>query len=204
VVANHDRKFQNQVRMAKRIREPDGDATTQLIVRAQRIESQIIVLRGHKVMLDHDLAPAYGVPVKRLNEAVKRNAGRFPVDFMFPLAKQEFENLKSQSATPRSWGGRRSPPYAFSEHGVVMLASVLNSPIAIEASIQVVRAFVRLRQLIESNEKLRKKLARIENRLKEHDKHFGAVFDAIRLLMEEEDDAVARPRIGYQTEEMGT
>jgi hypothetical protein len=165
-----------------------------------RVEERIRHIRGEKVMLDSDLAAAYGVSVKRLNEAVRRHASRFPSDFTFQLTKQEFDNLRSQFATSRSWGGRRTPPYAFTEHGAVMLASVLNSPVAVEASIQVVRAFVRLRQMIQSNDKLRRQLARIETKLQDHDQRFAVVFDAIRQLMDAEDDDDAPPPIGFETE----
>jgi hypothetical protein len=155
-------------------------------------------------MLDSDLATAYGVSVSRLNEAVKRNAERFPADFMFRLTPQEHKSLISQSAISNVRGGRRFPPYAFTEHGAVMLASALNSPVAVEASIQVVRAFLRLRQLVQTNDKLRKQLARIETKLSQHDENFAAVFDAIRQLMDDEDGADAtRPRIGYSTEAGG-
>jgi len=117
------------------------------IVPSQRIESRIFFVRGRKVMLDADLAELYGVTTKRLNEQVKRNASRFPGDFMFRLTPDETRILRSQFATSRSgWGGRRVFPYAFTEHGAVMLASVLNSPTAVDASVQVVRAFVRLRE----------------------------------------------------------
>src|SRR5512145_744779 len=111
------------------------------------IESRILFIRGQKVMLDADLAELYGVETRRLNEQVSRNIERFPVDFMFQLTAEEFANLKSQFATS-SWGGRRKLPYAFTEHGAIMAASVLNSQRAIEISVHVVRAFVRLRDLI--------------------------------------------------------
>jgi hypothetical protein len=174
----------------------------QALATVTQVEEQIRHIRGQKVMLDSDLALAYGVPVKRLNEAVRRNRSRFPADFMFQLTKQEFANLRSQFATSRSWGGRRTPPYAFTEHGAVMLASVLNSPVAVEASIQVVRAFVRLRQMIQTNERLRRQLDRIETKLKSHDQHFAVVFDAIRQLMEEDaQEDTPAPRIGFETEE---
>lgn len=188
--------------MAELARGSSGTSKSGGLIRAEQLEHQILVLRGQKVMLDSDLAAAYGVAVKRLNEAVRRNAGRFPPDFMFQLSKQEYDNLKSQFATSRSWGGRRTAPNAFTEHGAVMLAAVLNNPVAVEASIQVVRAFVRLRQLIQSNEKLRRKLARIETKLHDHDERFAVVFDAIRQLMDDEDDddRSRRKRIGFESE----
>ncbi len=148
-------------------------------VPAERIERAILVIRGEKVMLDEDLATLYGVTTKRLNEQVKRNIDRFPDTFMFQLTRLEFEDLKSQIATS-SWGGRRTLPYVFTEHGVVMLASVLNSPTAVAASIEVVKAFVRLRQMLASNEELARKLDALE---KKYDAQFKMVFDAIRQLM---------------------
>lgn len=131
---------------------------------ATQIERQILHLRGQKVLLDSDLASPYGVPVKALNQAVKRNTGRFPPDFMFQLSPEEVAALRSQivtlNAVGASGGGRgrhrKYLPYAFTEHGAVMLASVLNSPVAVEASIQVVRAFVRLRQMVLTSDKLRR------------------------------------------------
>ena len=177
--------------------------TATAVVRAEQLEHQILVLRGQKVMLDSDLAAAYGVAVKRLNEAVRRNANRFPPDFMFQLTWDEAAAVlasRSQIATLKRGRNVKYRPYAFTEHGAVMLASVLNSPVAVEASIEVVRAFVRLRQLIQSNDKLRRKLARIETKLHDHDEKFGLVFDVIRQLMEENDGVPATPPIGYETE----
>ena len=170
------------------------------IVPAERLDASILMIRGQRVLLDLQLAPLYGVPVKRLNEAVGRNIHRFPADFMFRLTLQEFANLRSQIATSSYWGGRRHPPYAFTEHGVVMLAAVLNSPVAIDVSIQVVRAFVRLRRMLASNDVFRRKLEKLEKKLEDHDEKFSVVFDAIRQLMEETVEAPAKPRIGYGTE----
>ena len=167
--------------MGTSLRAGDDDkGTMQSLIPAERIERSIYVLRGQKVMLDEDLATLYGVPVGRLNEQVKRNAGRFPGDFMFQLTQDETEILKSQIAISRSWGGRRSAPYAFTEQGVAMLASVLRSERAIAVNIEIVRAFVQLRQLLSSNAALAKKLAALEKR---HDAQFRIVFDAIRELM---------------------
>ncbi|MDB5098120.1 MAG: hypothetical protein JWM80_2541 [Cyanobacteria bacterium RYN_339] len=135
-------------------------------------------------MLDEDLARLYGVKTQRLNEQVKRNAGRFPADFMFQLTTDEYRDLMSQSATSRSWGGRRKLPNAFTEHGAVMLASVLNTPVAVEASVQVVRAFVRMRRLLVSQDELTRRLATVEDRVGVHDRELEAVLDAIRLLLD--------------------
>jgi hypothetical protein len=132
------------------------------------------------VILDADLAALYGVTTKRLNEQVRRNRERFPEDFMFRLTESELEDLKSQFATSRSHGGRRYRPYVFTEHGVIMSANVLNSQRAVHASIQVVRAFIQLRQMLASNSELARKLGALE---KKYDRQFKIVFDAIRELM---------------------
>jgi len=166
-----------------------------ILIPAERMERAIYVLHGQRIMLDEDLAELYGVTTKRLNEQVKRNRERFPSYFMFQLTMQEFADLRSQIATSR-WGGRRTPPYAFTEHGTVMLASVLNSPIAIQASIQIVQAFVRLRQMLASHVGLARKLAALE---KTYDAQFKVVFDAIRQLMEP--PPPKRRSIGFHTEE---
>ncbi len=163
-----------------------------LIASVEQIESRIFIIRGQKVMLDADLAELYGVETRRLNEQVSRNSERFPEDFMFQLTDQEFANLKSQFATS-SWGGRRKLPYVFTEHGAIMAASVLNSPRAVEASVQVVRAFVQLRQMLASNAELSRKLIALE---KKYDIKFRAVFEAIRELMTPSDPKKKRP-IGF-------
>jgi len=146
---------------------------------AKRIEARILAIRGERVMLDADLAELYGVATKVLVQAVKRNANRFPLDFMFQLTLEEFANLRSQSVTS-SWGGRRYPPYAFTEQGVAMLSSVLNSAKAIRVNVEIIRTFVRLRRLLVSHEGLARKLAELETRC---DAQFQAVFEAIRQLM---------------------
>jgi len=166
-----------------------------LLIPTERIEKAIYVLRSQRVMLDEDLAELYGVTTKRLNEQVKRNRERFPSHFMFQLTQQEFADLRSQFATSR-WGGRRTPPHAFTEHGTVMLASVLNSPIAIQASIEIVQAFVRLRQLLSSHVELARKLSALE---KKYDAQFKVVFDAIRQLMEP--PPAKRRSIGFHSDE---
>ncbi len=154
--------------------------TSSLVIPAERIEQRIVFLRNTKVMLSSDLADLYGVSVKVLNQAVKRNSERFPSDFMFQLTAAEFENLKSQIVTS-SWGGaRRALPYAFSEHGILMLSSVLRSPRAIQVNIEIMRAFVRLRQILASDLEFAHKLDELE---KKYDRQFRIVFDAIRQLM---------------------
>ena len=167
------------------------------------LEPPILTLRGQKVLLDRDLAAIYGTTVGALNQAVKRNKGRFPSDFMFQLSWEEtrlVSDLRSQNVILKRGGHLKFRPNAFTEHGAVMLAAILNSPVAVAASIQVVRAFVRLRQVLSSHEEFRGKLEAIEKRLEDHDEKFAAVFEAIRALMNEDDEEVKRPQIGYQTE----
>ena len=144
------------------------------------IEQKIYVIRGLKVMLSTDLADLYGVEPKVLVQTLKRNHDRFPDDFMFQLTKEEFLNLKSQIVTS-SWGGlRRAMPYAFTEQGVAMLSGVLNSKRAVQVNIAIMRAFVKLREMISTNKELAKKLQELE---KKYDMQFKVVFDAIRELM---------------------
>ena len=153
------------------------------LIPAGRIESAILLIRGHKVMLDSDLAALYGVETRVLVQAVKRNIDRFPSDFMFQLSKEEFAALRSQSVISNvktGRGGRRSAPYAFTEQGVAMLSSVLRSRRAVQVNVQIMRAFVRLRQLIASHAELARKLEALE---KKYDVQFKVVFDAIRQLM---------------------
>jgi ORF6N domain len=150
------------------------------------IQGQILLVRGHKVLLDSTLATLYGVPTRRLNEQVRRNRARFPEDFLIELTTAEFANLKSQFATS-SWGGRRKPPLAFTEHGAIMAASVLNSPRAIEMSVYVVRAFVQLREAIAGNHELARKIEELERRVQQklttHDQAIAGILKAIRELM---------------------
>jgi hypothetical protein len=152
------------------------------LVAAEKIEASIVLLRGHKVLLDDDLAQLYGVPTKRLNEQVRRNISRFPDDFMFQLTDEEYALLRSQIATLKPGRGRHRKylPYAFTEQGVAMLSSVLNSERAVQVNIEIMRAFVRLRQIIASNADLARKLDAME---KKYDAQFKIVFDAIRQLM---------------------
>ena len=159
------------------------------------VESRIFVLRQQKVILDRDLAQLYGVPVKRLNEQVKRNSERFPDDFMFQLTKVEEANLQSQASLKPGRGGRRYAPYAFTEHGAIMAATVLNSERAVEMSLFVVRAFVRLRELLSTNQQLAGKIDELEQRLDTHDASIQELIEAIRELMTPE-PATGR-RIGF-------
>jgi hypothetical protein len=154
-------------------------AITGNVVPIERIERSILLIRGEKVMLSIELASLYQVEPRALIQAVKRNLNRFPDDFMFQLTSKEWENLKSQFVIS-SWGGVRVPPYAFTEQGVAMLSSVLNSGVSVHVNIEIMRAFVRLRQMLASNAELTRKLEAME---KKYDAQFKVVFDAIRQLM---------------------
>ena len=165
------------------------------IIPAERIEKAIFLIRGRKVLLSHDLAELYGVETRVLVQAVKRNADRFPDDFMFQLSADEFDTLKSQIVTS-SWGGsRRARPYAFTEQGVAMLSSVLRSPQAVQVNIAIMRAFVRLREMFASHEDLVRRLHELETK---YDEQFQIVFEAIRQLMALPEREARR--IGFQTE----
>jgi hypothetical protein len=164
-------------------------------IAVERIERSILVLRDHKVLLDSDLATLYEVETRVLVQAVKRNLERFPADFMFQLSAKEIERLRSQSvmSNPAGRGGRRSAPYAFTEQGVAMLSSVLNSPRAIAVNIEIMRAFVRLRLILASNKELARRLTELEAST---DAKFAAVFEAIRQLMAAPEPTPKRP-IGF-------
>ena len=151
-------------------------------IATEKIEQAILLVRGQKIMLDHDLADLYGVSTKALKQAVRRNSDRFPSDFMFELTHQESANLRSQFVTSSSpqWGGTRYKPMAFTEQGVAMLSSVLRSKRAVQVNIEIMRAFVRLRQMLSAHKDLERKLAALE---KKYDQQFRVVFDAIRALM---------------------
>jgi len=154
------------------------------IVPIELIESKIYLIRGHKVMLDSDLAELYGVETRALVQAVKRNIGRFPQDFMFQLNNQEVITLRSQIVISKSGkGGRRFIPYVFTEQGVAMLSSVLNSERAILVNIAIMRAFVKLREILSVNKELAHKLAQLERKIEKHDTEIKVIFDAIRQLM---------------------
>jgi len=164
---------------------------------SETIERSIFLIRGHKVLLDAHLASLYGVTTKRLNEQVRRNRARFPDDFMFQLTPGEVEALRSQTATSKGGrGGRRYAPYVFTEQGVAMLSTVLNSERAIHVNIEIMRAFVRLRQMLASNAQLARKLADLEKR---YDTQFKVVFEAIRQLMAPPEPK--KKKIGFLVEE---
>ncbi len=166
------------------------------VLSLEQLTHRIHFIRGQKVMLSPDLAELYDVEPRALIQAVKRNRERFPADFCFQLTREEASNLKSPTVTS-SWGGaRRAPPYAFTEHGVAMLSSVLRSTRAVEVNIAVVRAFVRLREMLAGHKDLAKKLKELEKR---YDAQFRVVFEAIEQLMEEPDPP-ERPQIGFRAE----
>ena len=151
---------------------------------------RILFIRNSRVMLDTDLAVLYGVPTKRFNEQVKRNLGRFPSDFMFQLTSEEFTNLRSQIATSsEGHGGRRYAPYAFTEHGAIMAATILNSQRAIDMSVFVVRAFVEYRQFLSLHDELAVQLKRLEGKVSTHDKAIAHLLDAIQQLTRHPDPA---------------
>jgi len=156
----------------------------------------ILLIRGQHVLLDAELAALYGVETRSLVQAVRRNLQRFPADFMFQLTREEFAALRSQSVISNTRGGRRYPPYAFTEQGVAMLASVLSSPRAIQVNIEIMRAFVRLRRLMSSNAELARRLDDLEQN---YDAQFRAVFDAIRQLMTPPDPP--KRRLGFHAQE---
>lgn len=149
------------------------------------IERKILLIRGKKVMLDSDLAELYGVETFNLNKAVKRNIDRFPEDFMFQLTKEEADSLRFQigMSKTKGRGGRRYLPHAFTEQGVAMLSSVLNSERAVHVNIAVMRAFVKLREILSINKELAHKLAQLERKIEKHDEEIKLIFDAIRQLM---------------------
>jgi hypothetical protein len=152
------------------------------VIPIERIARAILIICREKVMLDSDLATLYGVTTGNLNKAVKRNAGRFPTDFMFQLDAEEVANLKFQFGIS-SWGGRRRLPYAFTEQGVAMLSSVLNSGRAVKVNIAIMRAFVKLRETLDTNRELARKFGELERRVGKHDEEIAAILEAIRQLM---------------------
>jgi DNA-binding PadR family transcriptional regulator len=163
-----------------------------IILKPENLAQLVFVVRGEKVMLDADLARLYGVTTGNLNKAVKRNQARFPGDFMFQLNDKETENLIFQSGRSRGRGGRRHQPYAFTEQGVAMLSSVLNSERAVQVNIAIMRTFVQLRRLMDSNRELARKIEALE---KKYDEKFAEVFAAIKQLIAE--PAPTRKQIGF-------
>lgn len=159
--------------------------------------SKIYYVRELKVMLDSDLAELYGVETRRLNEQVKRNLSRFPEDFMFQLTEDEFGNLMSQIATS-SWGGRRKPPFVFTEHGVLMLSSVLNSDRAIHVNIQIMRIFTKVRQLLTDNLSVKLEIEEIKKKLANQDKNIELVFNYLDELIEKQENPKSHREIGFK------
>jgi hypothetical protein len=153
------------------------------LVPIENIQTKIYIIRGKKVMLDRDLADLYGVEVKRLNEQVRRNIEKFPEDFMFKLHYQEEDFLRSQNATAKNPKDRYISK-VFTEHGILMLSTVLNSKIATQVSIQIMRAFVKMREWLSANLKIQKKLQELESKYNEQDKEIAVIFEAIKQLME--------------------
>ncbi|MGA3165709.1 MAG: ORF6N domain-containing protein [Terriglobia bacterium] len=171
--------------------------TENLVVPLEVIERRIYLVRGQKVMLDQDLAELYGVTTGNLNLGVRRNKLRFPEDFMFQLSAEEMKSLILQSVRAKGRGGRRTPPYAFTEQGVAMLSSVLKSQRAVLVNIVIMRAFVKLREMLATHRDILRKLEKLERKYQRHDTQITAVFDAIRSLIE----TSRRPprRIGFTT-----
>jgi hypothetical protein len=165
-----------------------------LPVPIEGIERRICLIRGEKVMLDADLAVLYQVETKTLNRAVRRNPDRFPDDLMIRLTKEELENLRCQIGTS-SWGGRRYQPYAFTEHGVAMLSSVLNSKRAVQVNLQIIRAFIALRETVSTHRDLARKIEDLQRQQKEHGDKLGAVYSIVKSLIEA--PAKQKPRMGF-------
>ncbi|MCG2725467.1 MAG: ORF6N domain-containing protein [Elusimicrobia bacterium] len=175
------------------------------IIPAEIIENKIFLIRGHKVMLDSDLAKIYGVSTGRLNQQFRRNRRRFPEDFAFMLTEREFKSLILQFAiSKKGRGGRRKIPTVFTEHGAIMLASVLNSDLAIKASVQVVRAFVRLREVMGTHKELAEKMRRLEEKTEKHDAEIILIFNTIRKLMMPCPPEKPKKRIGFTVKEKRT
>jgi hypothetical protein len=175
-------------------------STQQSMIPSERIENAILMIRGHKVMLDSELARLYQVETKALVRAVHRNLERFPDDFMFQLDASEASNLRYQFGTSKSHGGRRHRPYAFTEQGVAMISGVLRSPRAIQVNIEIMRAFVRQRRILDASPSLGAKVAALE---KKYDARFKVVFDALRKLMEPDPDP-PKPTSGFAREPQST
>jgi len=167
-----------------------------VLVPPEVIENKILLIRGHKVMLDKELAALYAVETGQLTRQVHRNIDRFPRDFMFQLTKDEFKNLKCHFGTS-SWGGTRKLPHAFTEQGVAMLSSVLRSKRAIHVNIAIMRVFVRLKEIIFSHKELAHKLGELERKIEKHDEAIKSIFEAIRQLMGEAEKP--KRRIGFHS-----
>ena len=168
-----------------------------LIVPDELVLNKIYFIKGHKVMLDSDLADLYDVETRVLNQAVNRNKDRFPEDFMFQLSEEDWENIKAKNTVP-SWGGRRKLPNVFTEHGILMLSSVLNSQKAIQVNIQIMRIFIRIRQMLSDNNELRLEIEQIKKSLHNHGQNLELVFQYLDELLEKKENPVPRTPIGYE------
>ncbi|WP_035646656.1 ORF6N domain-containing protein [Flavobacterium sp. ASV13] len=169
----------------------------QSLLSEETISNKIYFIRGQKVMLDFDLANLYEVETRRLNEQVKRNISRFPSDFMFQLTEAELQNLMSQIATS-SWGGIRKLPFAFTEHGVLMLSSILKSDKAIQTNIQIMRIFTKVRQMLLDTTEIKVDILQIQKKLENHDKNIELVFSYLDELTEKKENESERVKIGYK------
>jgi hypothetical protein len=175
----------------------------QSVIPDERLVNRIYLIRGEKVMLDSDLSELYGVETRRLNEQVKRNIDRFPEDFMFQLNENEFNNLKSQFATS-SWGGRRKLPFAFTEHGVLMLSSVLNSESAIKVNIQIMRVYTKIRNMLATHSDLLLKFEQFEVRFADHDDKIMLILEYIKQFeksKQQETEQKNRSKIGFKPQQ---
>lgn len=169
----------------------------QMLVAEQKILNKIYVVRGEKVMIDHDLADMYGVETKQLKRQVKRNIDRFPKDFMFKLTRKEYENLRSQIGTS-SWGGTRYMPIVFTEQGVAMLSSILNSKTAIAVSIRIIRVFTKLRKYALTHKDILIQLAKLEKEVKGNSKDIENIFAVLKELIEKQAKPATRNKIGFR------
>lgn len=201
LLLRHGRNSPDCIHITFTAREAAMKATS--IIRSGNIERHIYLLRGEKVILDQHLAQLYDVPTKAIVQAVKRNAQRFPSDFAFQLTRKEHTALRSQIVTSKTGrGGRRYMPFAFTEHGIAMLASVLHSKRAVDVSIMIVRTFVRLRALFAANAELAERLINLEQKAIQHDEEIRTVFEVLRQLMNPPERP--RRRIGFRVEETRT
>jgi len=173
----------------------------QVLVAEQKILNKIYVFRGEKVMLDHDLAEMYGVETKQLKRQVRRNKSRFPKDFMFELSTREFKNLRSQIGTS-SWGGTRYNPMAFTEQGIAMLSSILNSNTAIEVNIRIIRVFTKMREFALTNKEILLQLAKLEKEVKGNNNDIENIFIVLKELIEKQQKPLPpRNKIGFKNYE---
>lgn len=177
--------------------EQNTNMNNTLAISDEIITSKIYMARDQKVMLDHDLAELYQVETKRINEQIKRNKERFPDDFMFQLSKKEWNNLKSQNATS-SWGGRRTSPFVFTEHGVLMLSSVLRSDRAIAVNIHIMRVYTKLRELLISHKDLLLGFEELKKRVSNQDERIELVFDYLTEFITKEDEKEPIRKVGFK------